>query len=95
MPPILIYTNKAYMVYIVTGRLAYIVTGAYDPVTTVSNVETEEAYETMRRAVQAEEAVLIYFKDVTYGIDPWFRKLTKGLHPIEEYSDGIIFKGSE
>jgi hypothetical protein len=95
MPPITIYTNKAYMVYIVTGRLAYMVTGAYDPVTLEANVETEEAYETMRRAVQAEEAVLIYFKDEAYGIDPWFLKLTEGLHPIEEYSDGIIFKGSE
>jgi hypothetical protein len=95
MPPTIIYTNKAYMVYIVTGRMAYMVTGSYDPVTMVSNVETEEAYEIMRQAVQAEEAVLIYFKDEAYGIDPWFLKLTKGLHPIEEYSDGIIFKGSE
>ncbi len=95
MPPIIIYTNKAYMVYIVTGRLAYMVTGAYDPVTMEANVETEEAYEIMRQAVQAEEAVLIYFKDADYGIDPWFLKLTEGLHPIEEYSDGIIFKGSE
>jgi hypothetical protein len=93
MQPIIIYTNKAYMVYIVTGRLAYMVTGPVDPVTLLPRAEDAAEYEKMRASVMAEDAVLIYFKDEGYATDPWFLMLTRGLSPIEEYSDGIIFKG--
>lgn len=93
MEPITIYTNKAYMVYIVTGRLAYMVTGSLDPVTRLPRDGNAQEYASMRAAVMAEEAVFIYFKDEGYLTDPWFMMLTEGLSPIEEYSDGVIFKG--
>jgi hypothetical protein len=95
MPPGVIYTNKAYMVYILTDRLAYMLTGPTDPVTTLEREGSGDEMAAMRQAVAAGTAYLVYFKDEGYLTDPWYLALMEGLRPIEEFSDGIIFKGAQ
>jgi hypothetical protein len=95
MPPGIIYTNKAYMVYILTDRLAYMLTGPTDPVTTLEREGSGDEMAAMRQAVEAGTAYLVYFKDEGYTIDPWYLALMEGLRPIEEFSDGIIFEGAQ
>jgi len=95
MPPGVIYTNRAYMVYILTDRLAYMLTGPTDPVTTLEREGSGDEMAAMRQAVAAGTAYLVYFKDEGYTTDPWYLALMEGLRPIEEFSDGIIFKGAQ
>jgi hypothetical protein len=95
MPPGVIYTNKAYMVYILTDHLAYMLTGPTDPVTTLEREGSGDEMAAMRQAVTAGTAYLVYFKDEGYTSDPWYLALMDGLRPIEEFSDGIIFKGAQ
>jgi 4-amino-4-deoxy-L-arabinose transferase-like glycosyltransferase len=95
MPPGIIYTNKAFMVYILTDRLAYMMTGPTDPVTMTLREFNSDELDKMHQAVKEETAYLVYFKDAGYATDPWYLALMEGLRPIEEYSDGIIFKGAQ
>ena len=95
MPPGIIYSNRAYLVYIITDRLAYMLTGTSDPVTGSERVFAKEEVVSMREAVLAGKAYLVYFKDEGYATDPWYLVLSEGLRPIEEFSDGIIFMGSQ
>ena len=95
MPPGVIYTNRAYLVYILTDRLAYMLTGPTDPVTTLEREGSGDEMAAMRQAVAAGTAYLVYFKDEGYATDPWYLALMEGLRPIEEFSDGIIFKGAQ
>jgi 4-amino-4-deoxy-L-arabinose transferase-like glycosyltransferase len=94
MPDGIIYSNRAYMVYILTDRLAYMLTGTYDPVTAGYREYANQEIADMRTAVAAGKAYLVYFKDEGYASDPWYQTLSTGLRPIEEFSDGIIFMGS-
>ncbi|GEM_PF-1115752 len=95
MPAGVIYTNRAYMVYILTDRLAYMLTGPTDPVTTLEREGSGDEMAAMRQAVMSGTAYLVYFKDEGYLTDSWYLALTEGLRPIEEFSDGIIFKGAQ
>ena len=95
MPPGILYTNKAYMVYIITDRLAYMLTGPTDPVTTLEREHSGAEMAAMRQAVIEGTAYLVYFKDEGYATEAWYLALTAGLRPIEEFSDGIIFKGAQ
>jgi hypothetical protein len=93
LPPIIIYSNRAYGIYIATDRLAYMVVGPVNSETWQPNDPESEEIIRMREAVKAEEAILVYFKYDGYQMDPWFIAVTRGISPIEEFSDAIIFKG--
>lgn len=93
LPPIIIYSNRAYGVYIAADRLAYMVVGPINSETWQPNSPNSEEITRMREAVKAEEAILVYFKYDDYLMDPWFIAITQGISPIEEFSDAVIFKG--
>lgn len=95
LPPILIYTNKSYMVYIVAGRPAYLAPGPTDPVTQAPRENYQQDLEDMRAAIREKKAILIFFKESGYATDSWFLELTRGLEPIEEFYDGVVYRAPQ
>lgn len=92
LPPIIIYTNKSYMVYIVTGRPAYLTPSPDDPVTNTPRENYRQDLETMLSAIKDKKAILVFFKEKGYAGDPWFLELTRGLTVVKDFYDGVIYQ---
>lgn len=90
----IIYSNRAPVIYLLTGRTAYVLPTRLDPVTQQVRPDYPSDLANLRKDVQAGADIIIFYpKDLLSSAEnrDWIAELTQGMIPIEELSDGIVY----
>ena len=89
----LLYSNEIDALYLLTGRMAYLIPVQWDPVTTLEREDYEEVLTKMRQSLHAKQGYLVLFS--TLEAQPFFPDrsvLTEGMTPVLESDSGSIYR---
>ncbi|MEN6411089.1 MAG: glycosyltransferase family 39 protein [Anaerolineaceae bacterium] len=84
-----LYSNRSTVIYLLTGRTAYVLPTPVDDVTQQPRPDYQSDLENLRQDVQEGARIVIFYPD---DLDQdWIAELTQGMQLIERTSDGIVF----
>jgi hypothetical protein len=96
LPQTPIYTDQPDVVYLLTGRSAFIVFARTDPVTGLPRPDYDAWTATVRRNMCERDARLVLFHPDLLVLNPADREmvesLTEGMQPEQSYEDGVIYR---
>lgn len=90
-----IFTNGPDIIYLLTGRPAYMIPRRMDPGTTLPNSHYVDELAVIRRVLREEGGVVVYFRRVTwrsYLASENEMKEELNLNPIVQTEDGAVYK---
>lgn len=82
---VLLYSNEIDGIYLLTGRMAYLIPVEWDPVTQAERQDFPLQIATMRTRLEENDGCLVLFSSLErQGVFPPEEVLTEGLHPVRE-----------
>jgi len=91
----LLYSNEIDALYLLTGRMAYLIPVQWDPVNLQVREDYQERLETMRRMLQENQGYLILFSTLeSQEYFPAQAVLAEGLIPVLEHDTGSVYRGT-
>lgn len=95
MPPVTIWTNRVPAVNLLADRPAYALLAPIDPLTRQKRPNYDSSLQSIRQSVLNGDTILVVFEARQVLDDPvegqWLKDLTKGIPPVFESDDGMIF----
>jgi len=92
----LLYSNEIDGLYLLTGRMAYLIPVQWDPVSLQEREDYPERLETMRNRLMENEGALVLFSTLSrQDFFPDEEVLSEGLTPVVEEASGSIYRGGD
>jgi len=99
LPQTPLYTDQPDIVYLLTGRPAFIVFARTDPVTGLPRPDYDDWIASVRRNMCARGARLVLFHPESLAANPadseMVESLTEGMQLEQRYEDGVIYRCQE